>query len=213
MPTTRPSSDQGGEYNSIGVAPGSVEGVVGSYGRGSAPGRVASGDRITGNNEIANNKAGKQKMELNALMTIVPDSLNSVTNDGWEEIEMTVDSGASETVVGEDMISAVATKEGQASRRGVVYEVANGVRIPNLGEKQFVGVSHEGISRHITAQVCEVNKGLLSVRRMVAAGNRVVFDGQGSYIEDPQTGEIMNMEERNDMYILRLWTRGPKSSF
>ena len=139
MPTARPSSDQGGEHSSIGVAHGNVEGVVGSYGRGAAHGHVASGDRITGNMEIAENKAGNQKMELNALMTIVPDSLNSVTNDGWEEIEMTVDSGASETVVGEDMISAVATKEGQASRRGVVYEVANGVRIPNLGEKQFVG--------------------------------------------------------------------------
>ena len=88
---------------------------------------------------------------------------------------MAVDSGASETVVGEDMISVVGIREGQASRRGVMYEVANGVRIPKLGEKQFVGVSNEGISRHITAQVCEANKGLLSVRRMVAAGNRVVF--------------------------------------
>ena len=155
----------------------------------------------------------KDQMQLNALMTIVPDSLNSVTNDGWEEIEMTVDSGASETVVGEEMIAAVATKEGQASRRGVVYEVANGVRIPNLGEKQFVGVSNEGISRHITAQVCEVNKGLLSVRRMVAAGNRVVFDSQGSYIEDPQTGEVMNLEERQGIYILRLWTKVPRTTF
>ena len=151
--------------------------------------------------------------ELNALMTIIPDSLNWVASDGWEEIEMTVDSGASETVVGEEMITIVEAKEGPASRKGVMYEVANGVRIPNLGEKQFIGVSGEGISRQITAQVCEVNKGLLSVRRVVAAGNRVVFDANGSYIEDPHTGEIMNMEERNGMYILRLWTRGPKSSF
>ena len=156
---------------------------------------------------------GNQIGKLSALMTIIPDSLNSVSSDGWEEIEMTVDSGASETVVGEDMISAVVTKEGQASRRGVVYEVANGVRIPNLGEKQFVGVSNEGISRHITAQVCEVNKGLLSVRRMVAAGNRVVFDSQGSYVEDPQTGEVMNLEERQGMYILRLWTKVPRTAF
>ena len=43
---------------------------------------------------------------------------------------MTVDSGASEIVVGEDMIAAVEAKEGPASRKGVVYEVANGVRIP-----------------------------------------------------------------------------------
>ena len=87
--------------------------------------------------EIPENKANDQNMDLNALMTIVPDNLNSVTNDGWEEVEMTVDSGASETVVGEDMITAVATREGQASRRGVFYEVANGVRIPNLGENNL----------------------------------------------------------------------------
>ena len=61
MPTTRPSSDQGGDHNSIGVAPGSVEGVVGSYGRGAAHGSVASGDRITGNKETAENKAENQK--------------------------------------------------------------------------------------------------------------------------------------------------------
>ena len=74
-----------------------------------------------------------------------------------------------------------------------------------------MGVSHEGISRHITAQVCDVNKGLLSVRWVVAAGNQVVFDGQGSYIEDPQTGEIMNLEERQGMYIFRLWTKVPRT--
>ena len=70
-------------------------------------------------------------------MTIIPDSLNSVSLDGWEEIEMTVDSGASETVVGEEMITAVEAKEGPASRKGVMYEVANGVRIPNLGENSL----------------------------------------------------------------------------
>ena len=76
-----------------------------------------------------------------------------------------VDSGASETVVGEDMIQPVETREGRASKNGVCYEVANGVRIPNLGEKIFIGTSGEGISRQITAQVCEVNKGLLSVAK------------------------------------------------
>ena len=104
-------------------------------------------------------------------------------------------------------------KEGAARRRGVEYEVANGVRIPNLGEKKFVGISNEGVSRQITAQVCDVNKGLLSVRKMVNAGNRVVFDRHGSYIEDAQTGEIMNLEEKQGMYILRLWTKTSKTTF
>ena len=110
--TARSLSDQEGGHHSIGVAPGGVEGAVRPRGHYSDPYKMVFGDELTRNFGME-----KEKMQLNALMTIVPDSLNSVTNDGWEEIEMTVDSGASETVVGEDMISAVATKEGQASRR------------------------------------------------------------------------------------------------
>ena len=64
--------------------------------------------------------------ELQALMTIVPDGLNSMTEDGWEEIIMTVDSGASETVINEDMVESAELREGAASRRGISYEVANG---------------------------------------------------------------------------------------
>ena len=147
------------------------------------------------------------------MSTIMSQGINSVGKDEWEEVEMTIDSGASETVVGEDMLASVELREGLGSKRGVEYEVANGVRIPNLGEKRFLGISDEGVKRHITAQVCEVNKGLLSVRRMVGAGNRVVFEPTGSYIEDPNTGEYMNLEEKNGMYVLKLWTRGSKGAF
>ena len=150
--------------------------------------------------------------KLSALLTISPDVLNSIGDDGWEEVELAVDSGASETVVSEDMISSAEIKQGLASKRGVQYEVANGVRIPNLGEKRFVATSEEGIKRHITAQVCEVNKGRLSVRRMVQAGNPVVFNHRGSYIVDNNTLERMYMGERNDMYMLKLWTKAEKAS-
>ena len=87
------------------------------------------------------------------------------------------------------------------------YEVANGIRIPNLGEKKFVGTSTEGISRRLTAQVCDVNKALLSVSKVAKSGGRVVFDSDGSYIEDKNTGEKMNLVERNGMYMLSLWTK------
>ena len=46
-----------------------------------------------------------------------------------------------------------------------------------------MATSDEGISRTVTAQVCEVNKGLMSVHKLVANGNRVVFEKNGSYIE------------------------------
>ena len=120
---------------------------------------------------------------------------------------MAVDSGATETVVGEDMIMSVDIKDGPAKRRGVCYEVADGTNIPNLGEKKFTAVSEEGTMRNITAQVCSVNKALLSVKKMTRAGNRVVFDEECSYVEDKITGERMWMKDEGGMYMLKMWVK------
>ena len=79
--------------------------------------------------------------------------------------------------------------------------------IPNLGEKQFVAESEEGTRGQITAQVCDVNKPLLSVAKIVRAGNRVVFDDDGSFIEDKKIGERMWMRESEGMYVLRMWVK------
>ena len=68
-----------------------------------------------------------------------------------------------------------------------------------------MGSSDEGVERTLTAQVCDVNKALLSVRKVVSAGNRVIFDEDGSYIEDKATGERMWLQEQNGMYMLKLW--------
>ena len=74
------------------------------------------------------------------------------------------------------------------SKRGVEYEVANGIKIPNMGENNFIGHTGEGHARNLTAQVCEANKALLSVSKLVRAGNKVVFgDTDGNYIEDKET--------------------------
>ena len=48
---------------------------------------------------------------------------------------MYVDSGATETVIAQRMLSMMEIKESPQSRRGVEYEVANGIKIPNLGQK------------------------------------------------------------------------------
>ena len=68
-------------------------------------------------------------------------------------------------------------------------------------------VREEGVNRLITAQVTEVTKPLLSVSKMVKAGNTVVFDQNGSYIYDGATGAIMHLEDRNGMYLLKVWVR------
>ncbi len=62
-----------------------------------------------------------------------------------------------------------------------------------------------GVQKTMTAQVCEVNKPLLSVRRMVEAGNRVVLDRGGSYVEYGRTKERLWLKESDGMYMLKLW--------
>ena len=69
-----------------------------------------------------------------------------------------------------------------------------------------MAASEEGARKSITAQVADVNKGLLSVRKIVAAGNRVVFDTD-SYIEDKQTGGKMWLTEAQGMYMLNMWVK------
>ena len=150
----------------------------------------------------------EHKEAIHTLVEITPVGVNSMEEaQEWEQVEMAVDSGATETVVGEDMIKGVETKAGEATRRGVQYEVASGELIPNLGEKRFLAYGEEGQVRAIKAQVCEVNKALLSVSRMVQAGNRVVFSRSGSYVEDENTGERISLREQGGMYMLKLWVK------
>ena len=78
----------------------------------------------------------KRTGQLKPIITIEPEGLNAFTADGeWEEIELTVDSGATESVAPDRMPSSVPASVGAASRRGVQYEVANGERIANEGQK------------------------------------------------------------------------------
>ena len=146
---------------------------------------------------------------LGSLGIRMPEGLKSVEEvvPEWEEIEMVVDSGASESVVSEDMLTGIATVEGYAQKKGVQYEVADGTLIPNLGEKKFVAVSDAGVTRQMKAQVCEVNKALLSVHRVAQAGNRVVFAASGSYVQDETSGETMELTEKGGMYMLKLWVK------
>ena len=146
------------------------------------------------------------------LITHYPTArINSVQTKGWEEVDLVVDSGASETVIGPDMIRSAALYTGNMAKRGVEYEVADGSRIQNQGEKKFLGITEEESAVSITAQVCDVNKGLLSVGRMVELGQRVVFDKSGSYIQDCKTGEKMWMVEERGLYVLKLWVETPSN--
>ena len=62
-------------------------------------------------------------------------------------------------------------------------------------------VTTEGVSRQIVAQVCDVSKSLISVKKIMSACEKVVFDPNGSDTEDKTTREKMWM------WILRMWVK------
>ena len=124
-----------------------------------------------------------------------------------------MDSGASETVMSEDTLSGVIDiREGAACKRGVHYQCADGMDIPNLGERKFVGFTEDGTAKAITAQICAVNQTLMSVGKMVDCGNRVVFDDAGSYIEDKKTGAKTWMKKQGGIYTLKMWVSRKSSA-
>ena len=194
-----------------GEAEEGVHKVVGDAGETWSLASYCKSKRRQGDVKRERREKQRPTMEAGAVRmfrTIEPEGIHAMGQSReWEEVEMAVDSGASETVMGPEMLEGVETKESLASRRGVEYEVANGIRIPNLGEKQFKGITDEGLPRNLRVQVCDVNKPLLSVSKIVQGGNRVVFDGSGSYIEDKASGERMWLQEKGGMFMLKMWVK------
>ncbi len=92
-----------------------------------------------------------------------------------------------------------------------MYEVANGIKIPARGQKTFVVNTPSGARRRVCAQVADVNKALLSVSQICDRDHRVIFDSQGSFIQDKQTGELIPFEKRGSTYALRCLVRADGS--
>ena len=63
----------------------------------------------------------------------------------------------------------------------------------------------------MTFQVAKVNKALGSVHRMVKAGNRVVFELEGSYVQNTTTENKLWLEETDGVYVLPLVVAPPPS--
>ncbi len=138
----------------------------------------------------------------------------TIGNDGWEAIPsgITIDSGAAETVIPADMAKLYALVPTVASEAGLEYQSATGEAIPNIGEKCLNLLLKDGSTRTMTMQVADgVKKPLGSVSRICAAGHRVVFDTEGSYIMHKETGTVTWMEERNGTYAIDAWIAPPNN--
>ena len=126
---------------------------------------------------------------------------------GWEMISSIVDSGAA-VPVGPPSLGSIAgyeLEESPASKAGVVYEVANGAEIPNLGQKFLAVVTAEGTIRGYSTQCADVTKPLQAVRALLANKHAVVFDEEGSFIYNKVSGELNMMRDDGVNYYLDQW--------
>jgi hypothetical protein len=129
--------------------------------------------------------------------------------DKWEQIEAVVDSGATVPVLSPTMAKLYKVEPSEASLAGVEYEVANGERLANLGQKVMPVYTEEGTLRGMTAQVADVSKMLMSVRHLCKSGHAVVFDEDGSMIINKTTGEVNKIADDGVNYLMKLWAVPP----
>ncbi len=138
----------------------------------------------------------------------VDGALCSVDQSGrW--VSITMDSGAAESVIPEggdfaDIPTLETDRSTQAKKQGG-YRTASGEPIPNKGEQQLQMITREGLHRGMRFQKTGVQKILASVSRICEYGHRVVFEKGNSRIEDVISGDRIDLEERQGLYVLEAW--------
>ena len=137
---------------------------------------------------------------------------NTEEGEEWKLMPrpLVIDSGAAETVMPTDWFTGHELKEAEESRGGQFYVCAGGKEITNYGERTLTLSTLDWSSiRNMTFQVTDVTKALGSVSKIVANGNKVVFDGSGSFIENKRSRERLWMREDNVGYVLDVYVAPP----
>ena len=143
-----------------------------------------------------------QRKAAPTLSTIYEVELNS--NEVLKQIDLTIDSGAAEHVVGPRDLPHVPTRPSGASAQGVTYVMANGTRTANRGEQQVTATTSTGQTCNFKAQVTGVHRPLMSVSRICDGGHRVVFESEGGYIESLESREKIHFRRESNVYRLRV---------
>ena len=113
----------------------------------------------------------------------------------WTQIELTVDSGACDSVIPAEACSSVPLTPSFQSINGICYEVANGQTIPNLGERQCMLWAEGGSSpKGINLQVADIHKPLLSISRCADMGFECRLSKNMGALTDTANGEILPLE-------------------
>ena len=122
-----------------------------------------------------------------------------------EELTVKMDSGAIDWVFTPQAAQAFKLQPTTASANGVHYRAANGTEIHNFGQRVIRGYADTGAPLNVAAQIASVNSNLGSVHRVIEAGSKVVFDKDGSYIQNKKTGKKINIRNEGGAFEFDIW--------
>ena len=133
---------------------------------------------------------------------------------GWKEIEVTIDSGACDSVMPTNMCKEIPIVESERQRDKMEYEVANGETIPNEGERHCLLMTLGAKTpKRITFQVADVHKALLSITRVADAGYECHLGKKGGFLLDIFTGERVPIMRKGNLYVMKAWVREDQPGF
>jgi len=125
------------------------------------------------------------KNDVSTLVAKTNGQISSIPAASWREMEVTVDSGACDTVIPTEECKEIKIHESAQSKAGMEYEVANGETIPNLGERRCLMMTENSTTpKRIAFQVADVHKALLSVTRAADMGYQCVLGKTGGWLQD-----------------------------
>ena len=108
---------------------------------------------------------------MNILTPIRKSPISVVSEPEWYEIEITVGSGACDTVMPTKLGSHISIVATAKSRSGFEHEVVNGEGLLNMGERRcFMMTENSDTMKRIAFQCADVHKPLLSVSRLADQG-------------------------------------------
>ena len=138
-----------------------------------------------------------------------------VSETQWEKVTLTVDSGASDTVVPPTVCPGAELLK--TSRVGTEYEIAGGGTIENLGEKSCstrFDPSSEGNPILMIFQIVDVSKALVSVHKVTEQGDDVQFSEKNwNFIFwNGERSQRLELRHVGGTYELDVWVK-PKPHF
>ena len=119
-------------------------------------------------------------------------------------VEAVLDSGAEESVSPPRFFPGPVVPS-KMSQAGGSYRVANGQRVPNIGQQAVHFETDEGQAAGMMFQTAEIERPLISASQLAASGNSVVFNQQGGTIVHEKSGRRTVLHKRGGIYVLRMW--------